>query len=139
MEIIITINIDEDTTRVQGEPIDKKKYSVSPYARWFNETCLGWNNIPENNLMFLRYQQNHANDMLKSRGYIFLNEVYDMLGIPRTKAGQVIGWVFDPDNPVGDNYVDFGLFDTRNEDFVNGYINSVLLDFNVDGAILDQL
>ena len=62
-----------------------------------------------------------------------------MLGIPRTKAGQVVGWIFDKDNPIGDNYVDFGLLNTQNEDFVNGYKRSVLLDFNVDGMILDRI
>lgn len=136
---IVTININEEAARANGQPIDRELYSVSPYARWFNETCLGWNRIPENNLLYLHCQQNYANELLRSRGYLFLNEVYDILGIPRTKAGQVIGWIFDTDNPVGDNYVDFGLLDTRHENFINGYEKSVLLDFNVDGMILDRI
>ena len=92
--------------------------------------------------MFLNAQQNYANDLLKSKGYLFLNDVYDMLGIPKTKAGQVVGWVYDPENPnSGDNYVDFGIYDAYNEkarDFVNGYERTILLDFNVDGYILDK-
>lgn len=114
----------------------------SDYARFFDECCIGWERDAEYNLMFLRRQQDHANDLLKSRGYLFLNDVYDMLGIHRTKAGQVVGWVYDEKNPVGDNYVDFGIYNIYNErarDFVNGREQSILLDFNVDGNILDLI
>ena len=65
-----------------------------------------------------------------------------MLGIPRTKAGQVVGWVYDENCPVGDNYVDFGIYDIHREkcrDFVNGYERTILLDFNPDGNILDLM
>ena len=86
--------------------------------------------------MYLRQQETYANDLLKSRGFIFLNDVYDMLGIPRTRAGQVVGWTYDKENPRGDNYIDFGIF--KRKEFVNGYERSVLLDFNVDGIILDK-
>ncbi len=96
----------------------------------------------EFNLMFLRAQQQYANDLLISRGHLFLNEVYDMIGVPRTKAGQVVGWVYNPENPVGDNYVDFGMYDIHRpgaREFVNGYEKAILLDFNVDGNIWDLI
>ena len=114
----------------------------SQYARFFDESCPEWSKDPEANLMFLRCQQNLANDKLKARGYIFLNEVYEMIGIPMTKAGQMVGWVYRPNDPdhIGDNYVDFGIYNVnrmKNRDFVNGYERSILLDFNVDGKILD--
>ena len=62
-----------------------------------------------------------------------------MLGLPRSKAGQVVGWIYDTCNPVGDNFVDFGLYDKCNEDFINGFEKSTLLDFNIDGVILDRI
>lgn len=65
-----------------------------------------------------------------------------MLGIPRVKAGQVVGWIYDEENPIGDNFVDFGIYDqnrVKNRDFVNGYERTILLDFNVDGNILDLM
>ena len=114
----------------------------SPYARFFDEGSACWKKDPEYNLMYLRAQQQYANDLLISRGHLFLNEVYDMLDIPRTKAGQVVGWFYDEENPVGDNYVDFGIYDINREtarDFVNGYERSILLDFNVDGNIWDRI
>ena len=114
----------------------------SDYARCFDDGCAGWDKDSEYNLMFLRHQQNHANEMLRSKGYLFLNDVYDMLGIPRTRAGQVVGWIYDEKNPIGDNYVDFGIYDItreKNRDFVNGYERSIWLDFNVDGNILDLI
>ena len=114
----------------------------SEYARFFDDGCKGWEKDSEYNLMFLRSCQQYANDKLKADGYLFLNDVYDMLGIPRSKAGQIVGWVYDPKNPIGDNYVDFGIYDInreKNRDFVNGYERTILLDFNVDGNILDLI
>lgn len=138
--------VDEETG--ETKKVKKTEYTAedpngySDYARFFDEYCNGWEKDPEYNLMFLRTQQSYANDLLKSRGHLFLNEVYDMLGIPRTKAGQVVGWVYNEDNPVGDNFVDFGIYDINretNRDFVNGYERSILLDFNVDGNIWDLI
>ena len=113
---------------------------VSDYARFFDETCTLWSKDPEYNLMVLKQQENYANVLLKERGHLYLNEVYKMLGMQQTKAGQVVGWIYDQDN--GDNYVSFGIYDVRNEQkraFVNGYERSILLDFNVDGNIWDLM
>lgn len=114
----------------------------SDYSKFFDEGCAGWSKDPEQNLFFLKRQQDYANEVLKVKGYLFLNDVYEMLGIPRTKAGQVVGWIYDEKNPVGDNVVDFGIYDGHrktNRDFVNGYERTILLDFNVDGNILDLI
>ncbi|GHV47405.1 hypothetical protein FACS189499_04880 [Clostridia bacterium] len=116
--------------------------TYSSYARFFDDGCIGWEKDSEYNLMFLRGQQNYANDKLKADGFFFLNDAYDMLGIPRTKQGQIVGWIYDTKNPIGDNYVDFGIYDVHREqvrDFVNGYERAILLDFNVDGNILDLI
>lgn len=114
----------------------------SDYARFFDDGCTGWEKDAELNLYYVKRQQDWANDLLKAKGHLFLNEVYDMFGIPRTKAGQVVGWVYDEKNPVGDNYVDFGIYDLtkmNSRDFVNGYERTILLDFNVDGNILNLI
>lgn len=146
---IKAVQVSENTTDEKGkERAVSKTVEVadpnltSDYARYFDEASSYWQKNPEYNLMFLRAQQAHANDLLKSRGYLFLNEVYRMLDIPETKAGQIVGWVYDVKNPVGDNYVDFGIYELsnqRNRDFVNGYERVILLDFNVDGNILDLM
>lgn len=114
----------------------------SDYARFFDESCPGWTKDPEFNLMFLKNQQRYANDRLKSKGSLFLNEVYDMLGMDRTRAGACVGWIYDEKHPTGDNFVDFGIYDLyndKNRAFVNGFERSILLDFNVDGNILDLI
>lgn len=120
--------------------IDALEYSE--YARFFDEGSIYWKRDSEYNMVFLKSQQQYCNDLLISRGHLFLNEVYDMLGIPRTKAGQVVGWIYDTKTPVGDNYVDFGIYDMDKERvraFINGYEQNILLDFNVDGVVLDLL
>ena len=114
----------------------------SDYARFFDDGCNGWSKDPEQNLTFLKCQQAYANEKLKAKGYLFLNDVYKMLGIPATKAGQIVGWIYDEKNPIGDNFVDFGLYDMNKpvvRDFVNGYERTILLDFNVDGNILEMM
>ena len=114
----------------------------SDYARFFDDGCNGWSKDPEQNLTFLKCQQAYANEKLKANGYLFLNDVYKMLGIPATKAGQIVGWIYDEKNPIGDNFVDFGLYDMNKpvvRDFVNGYERTILLDFNVDGNILEMM
>ncbi len=114
----------------------------SPYARIFDETHADWTKDHERNLFYLKARQSQANDMLKSRGHLLLNEVYDLLGFERTKAGAVVGWLYDTKEPKGDNFVDFGIFDIHRpkaRDFVNGYEPAIILDFNVAGDILDEI
>lgn len=141
-----TIEVEEKTKNGRTKTVKKEievvnPYDLSQYAKCFDSSCLHWENDPDYNKMFLTRQQNWANDKLKAQGHLFLNEVYDMLGFPRTKAGAIIGWVFDPSGD-GDNYVDFGIFNIYNEtsrDFVNGYEKNIWLDFNVDGVIYDLI
>ena len=112
------------------------------YARFFDEYCTGWTKSPELNLVFLKQQEQWANRRLQEEGYLYLNEVYESLGIPRTHAGQLIGWVYDPSNADLNNYVDFGIYDLHDEkkrDFVNGYERSILLDFNPDGNVYELM
>lgn len=113
--------------------------STSPYARFFDEYSINWQKNAELNRLFVQCQQNTANQILITKGHLFLNEVYDMLGLDRTSAGAVVGWVIGDREHIGDNYVDFGIFSERNARFVNGWERSALLDFNVDGVIYDKI
>ena len=140
----IRYNVQEN--EVVDEETGKKKVvttvgsgHISPYAKFFDEYSQYWDRNAEYNLIFLRAQQNYANDRLNARGHLFLNEVYESLGIPHTQAGAVVGWTISKD---GDNFVDFGIYDISNDkarEFVNGIEKSILLDFNVDGVIYDKI
>ena len=144
-EIVVDKNGNEKVEKtiinaVDGNPSEE----ISEYARFFDVFNTDEHQKdPEYNLMFLRKQQDWANEKLKARGHLFLNEVYDMLGIPRSKKGQVVGWIYDEKDPKhkGDNYVDFGIYKNTeaNRRFVNGYEYNILLDFNVDGVIYDLI
>lgn len=144
-EKINTTIVDEngkEKTKKETVDVAREIDQYSEYSRFFDDGCTGWSKDPEYNLMFLKSNQQYANDKLVAQGYLFLNDVYDMLGIPRSKAGQIVGWVYDPENPVGDNYVDFGIFDVHKQnsrDFVNGYERTILLDFNVDGNVWELM
>ena len=117
---------------IEGEPTD-----FSPYARFFQKGCKGWDPVPEYRKMWLEKLQNWLNEKLRIEKVITLNDVYDELGIPRTQEGQVVGWNYESDK---DRYIEFKI----NEDFytenANGeYESVILIDFNVDGLIYDSL
>ena len=119
---------------------DPSRYS--PYAKIFDESHPDWRKDAEQNLYYLKALQAQATDKLRSQGHLFLNEVYDMLGFKRTQAGAAVGWIYDPRHPIGDDFVDFGMYEVRREkavDFVNGYERSFILDFNVVGDITSLL
>lgn len=113
---------------------------IGPYAKFFDECSIYWEKNSEINLHFLKAQEDFFNKKLIVDGYVFLNDVLDSLDIPKVKAGQVVGWRYDPANQNIDNRIDFGIMPvediSRNKDFVNGRERSILLDFNVDGNII---
>lgn len=139
---IVTETVEGDDGKKKNVKHTRVDSSAMPsqYARFFDEMCNDWKRNAEYNRAFLHCQQNFANQKLKMNGHIFLNEVYDSLGIPRTKEGAIVGWVLDG---KGDGYVDFGIFDDLTNpqvrDFVNGREYSILLDFNVDGVVWDKI
>ena len=135
----------EKLKKEEGLVLPDGRY-ISEYAKFFDESCPDWQKSPENNLHFLRLQQAAANEKLKIQGHLFLNEVYDMIGLPRTKAGAVVGWLYPAEryNSLQLNgFVDFGIYDmwanAKRADFVNGYERNILLDFNVDGCIYNYI
>ncbi|MBO5906186.1 MAG: hypothetical protein J6Q84_07200 [Kiritimatiellae bacterium] len=141
-EVVVDENGKEKKVKTTVNELDPR--NVSDYARFFDEYCAGWTKDPGYNLTFLKMQQAEASKRLEREGYLFLNEVYEMLGIPKSKAGQVVGWRYDPKDPTIDSFVDFGIYDgyynnARRRDFVNGRERSILLDFNVDGVIIDRI
>lgn len=114
--------------------------TVSQYAKFFDQMSKNWNREPEYNHMFLRCQETNLNLNLRTRGHVFLNEVYDALDIPRTQEGSIVGWLYEGGD--GDGFIDFGLWDGTREsvrDFVNGHEGAILLDFNPDGNIWDKI
>ena len=112
---------------------------ISDYAKFYDESCEGWDKNPEYNLMTLKANQKYCNHILQTQGYMFLNDVYKIIGIKPTLAGQTVGWVVDPKDPHA-TYIDFGIFNTNraNRRFVNGLEPVILLDFNVQGDIMNN-
>lgn len=107
----------------------------------FDETNPNYQKGQDYNFMFLRAQQSYFNNLLIARGHVLLNDVLDRLGIDRTKAGSVVGWVYDPEDNSRDNYIDFGMYDYTDQskrNFLDGDERSILLTFNVDGYILND-
>jgi energy-converting hydrogenase Eha subunit E len=118
---------------------EKTTLTPNGYSRFFDETNPFWKKDPHFNKDFLLSQQRYCNDRLKAKGILSLNEAYELLGFEPTKAGQIIGWIYDKNREC---QINFGLFDVNNSskrEFINGLENAILLDFNVDGNILDGI
>jgi hypothetical protein len=129
-----------DTQKGEVRKIRTVKGDLSQYARVFDDvSSKEWNRDPETNLFFIKCQQNHLNDKLQAKGHVLLNDAYDALGLSRTSAGCVVGWV----KGNGDDFIDFGLFRRDNMDemhsFMIGENRAIWLDFNVDGLVYQLL
>lgn len=127
-----------ETKKVNGIVIQEHKNS--PYEFDFNrETSpLVWSPNPDYSETYLRISQNHFNDLLQTRGHVFLNEVLDHLGLKRTPAGAVCGWY----KGLGDDYIDFGYMESFARDYkIDSDLcrKNIHLNFNVDGQIWDLI
>lgn len=116
------------------------KLGGSPYAFIFDKQTSPavYEDDTDFMLLRLRNEQQYANDVLTTRGYLSLNEVLERLGLKTSKMGQIVGWVYDYDNPSGDNFVDFGVKEL-DVDTIDGAEKKIVLDFNCQGNILDSI
>ena len=133
-------SIEVDTETGKEKKVKKTVMVTDPnlksdYAIYFDSKSRNYDNNPDYNRMFLRAQQNYANDKLQTRGHLFLNEVLDDLDLPRTKAGQIVDWT--KDGP--DGYVNFHIVEVEREMEDGRYEPAILLDFNVEGNIWDKI
>jgi hypothetical protein len=133
-------------TEVVGEDgettidIDGDIKAAAGYITFFDANNHNWKTTsPEYNLMFVKAQETFANQLLNTRGHVFLNDIYDSLGMRRTREGAVVGWVLDSD---GDNYIDFRIQDLQSKSartFGTDDVDAVMLDFNVDGLVWNKI
>lgn len=143
-EEVETTVTDENGNETVVKEVVQVAHAYSDYAKCFDEGNVNFTKDAELNFCFVKQVQNYMNEKLQREGFVFLNDVYAALGFPKTKYGQLVGWIYDEKNPnhKGDNFIDFGLYDKDNQsghDFVNHRERSVWLDFNVDGVIYDLI
>lgn len=146
---LVTKEIEEKIIDEKGrEKTVKKKVTVceggpSEYARFFEEGNPNYIAQDGPTMLFIGGQENYLNDLLRVNKIVYLNDVYRELGFKPSKAGAVVGWVYDKDGEEGDNYIRISKqwVDVPTESVVTGevmYEKKLLLDFNVDGPILDH-
>ena len=139
-EEILSSDNKSDAANVSDAVVNSLK-ALSPYARIIAEessTC--WDPNEDYTSQNLAAVQLWANRRLERKGHLFLNEVFDQLGLSRTREGAVVGWL---KNGEGDNYVSFGDFDASiyrvpSDDYTRVDSNFIV-DFNVDGVIWDRI
>ncbi len=110
-------------------------------ATFSRESSKEWEDVPMFNVTKLHLTEQHMNDKLRMQGHLFLNEVYDALGMERTPEGSVVGWVLDRTPGEANGYVDFNIkeyFDEAQDGTLRG-TDEFYLEFNVDGVIFDRI
>ena len=141
-ELTETVTNEDGTTKTTTTVVeDTGKPDICEYDRIYDDGCIGWSKSPEENKKMVLLFQAQANNRLREQGHLFLNEVYDMFGFPRTAAGQIVGWL-DSEEGQRDGFVDFGLTDMHDPNvrrFVNGNERNIWLRFNVDGPIYNLI
>lgn len=139
-EEILSSDNKSDAANVSDAVVNSIK-ALSPYARIIAEessTC--WDPNEDYTSQNLAAVQLWANRRLERKGHLFLNEIFDQLGLSRTREGAVVGWL---KNGEGDGYVSFGEFDASiyrvpSDDYTRVDSNFIV-DFNVDGVIWDKI
>lgn len=139
--------IEEETTDEKGKTKKTKKTinvasGLSEYGIVLDRTDNHGIFNPQDikyTVQVLTGEQNYVNDLLRVRKWVTLNQVYERLGVEPTKAGNVVGWVYEENNKEGDNYIDFKITPTYKQNEMGNFEEVVLLDFNVDGYIFDRI
>ena len=118
--------------------VDEADGVHSPYDLLFDEMIDEWQPDAEYNKWHLTDVENTATRRLRGQGYLFLNDVYRMIGRYNSgemivkPEGQIVGWLYDPNNESLHNCVKLGLDKMQGD-------RSVVLHFNVDGPIIDKI
>jgi len=128
---------------------DVAEQADDPCSLIFDETVDTWQRDADLNRNYLLLMESAANKRLRTQGHLFLNEVLSMIGTHggqslRTPTGQIVGWIYDPNDTSLHNHVDFGItnYVPNNEalnNFIRGEERSVKLNFNCDGVIIDKI
>lgn len=133
MKIEFEVTVDELRGLMSGDNVGTDiaviQLEEDNYSRIFDENNRLWMKDNVMNRFTLNNQRKYIYDLLVTRGYLFLNEAYDMLGFSRTKTGQLVGWTYKEGMTVGDIYTIY----RRGESFV------YWLDFKPQGIILDEI
>ena len=122
----------EDKKESCESEVDKKmktECKEEDTSRFFDECSRYWKKHPAYNITFLKGVEREMNDTLRARGYLFLNDVYNALGIAPSKIGALVGWTDTKENP---HYVDFGIGNLSCDQFAKGDNPSILLRFNTE-------
>ena len=115
--------------------------TATPFAIVFDESNPNWTGDREMDMCFIKNIERYCNDVLIARGFLTVNQVREEFGLEWIEEGQLFGWVYMKNNPIGDNYVDFRLMsDSKNfMDYMNKKNDFVILDMNCDGNIIEYL
>lgn len=157
IEEIVDEETGEVTTKIHEE-LPWEDMNGDPYTIILDERSSVWSRNPDSTLHNLKLVQELAEHKLRTQGSLFLNEVREMLDVPRTKSGAALGWVLEEDKEKRrtSNYIDLGVFyknvangtyvdeydrgyRTKVDEILDGGANPIVLHVNPDGIVYDLM
>lgn len=108
-----------------GEALERR-LAVKDYI--FDSQNDNFSSRDDHNRFFLQVAVNYLNDLLQTRGYVFLNEVLTRLGIAPRGVGQLVGWTRN-----GQGYIDIRVSQVINPD--GGFSSAYALEIEHEGII----
>ncbi len=128
----------ETTEEIEVYP-EKQDDMPSIYARYFAyPDATAAEKSMTYNKHFLTSQEEAANRLLRAHKKVMLNDVYDMLGVRRSVAGNRVGWIYDKKAPIGDNRIDFRIQEVYRKDEDGEFEKVLMIDPNVDGPVEEK-
>lgn len=121
------LNYRKDTMQYL-QPTERTELKMLPavstsYSVVFDSSHNDWSDNKQNNLVYFQGKQDLANELNQTKGHILLNEVFDILGFPRTNIGSQVGWLYTDE-------IIFRIRDCRTYYIIN---------FEVTGYVFDKI
>lgn len=140
----------EDPETGEKKKVKKSIDNKNPYSFWYGpeyidkhgQRCknIYWTNDAQYNLQQLTVFLSHVNELLKTKEILFINDVLDIFGFPKTEIGATNGWIYDPSDYRSSCYIDFGIDkDAIIKKYRQGITEPILITLNPDGYILNRL
>ena len=130
----------EKTKTTESKTYLQEEYGCSPYAVLFDSSAIEFYQDDATNMFMLKNREKEATVRLRANGMLTLNDVYEMIGVKPTDIGLTHGWIFEKDNPDGDNEVKFDMRHVYVKDpYSDREERAILIDFNCDGFVYGRV
>ena len=124
----VTVETEDENGKKKKETITVADPDISTVGRYFTRKNDNWSDSEAFLNNFFSMQACYLTDLLRARGFVLLNDIYDCLGFDKdTEAGIVVGKVYNRDSD--DNRIEITWHKTKLPDEFGNFEDAWYLDF----------